>query len=406
MEYRWDVVIAGGGIVGLATAHRLLQRRPGLRVLVLEREYLPATQQSDHNSGVVHAGVYYAPGSLKAELCRRGRALLLDFCRRHDIPYRITGKLIVARDSDERPRLHELKRRAEANGVSDARLMTPAEMREVEPHVFGVEALHVPSTAVVDFREVARVLSRRVNDLGGLVRVSTTVKRVERRPDGLVVHTSRGHEWTGGFIACAGLYSDRLAAAAGAPADLTIIPFRGDYYEVRPERRELCRGLIYPVPDPRFPFLGVHFTRDIHDRVLAGPNAVLAFSRQGYGRFDVRPADLAETLRWPGFWRLASRHLPTGLAEMWRDYNRASYVTALQDYLPALRSIDVTAGPSGVRAQALTRDGRLLDDFSFHVAERMLHVRNAPSPAATSSLAIAEAVVEKARDALGLALRD
>lgn len=404
MWYRWDVVIAGGGIVGLATAHRLLERRPGLRLLMMEREPLLATQQTGHNSGVVHAGVYYAPGTLKAELCQRGRTMLFDFCDRHDIPYRVTGKLIVAQSGDERDRLAELKRRTEANGVRGARVLTPAEMRDVEPHVFGVEALYVPTTAVVDFQQVAAVLARRVTEMGGFVRVSTTVRSVTRRPDALVIHTSRGDELAGGLIACAGLYSDRLATAVGAPDDLTIVPFRGDYYEVRPERRHLCRGLIYPVPDPGFPFLGVHFTRGIDNRVLAGPNAVLALSRQGYGRFDVRPRDLAQTLRWPGFWRLAGKHLPTGVAEVWRDYCRASYVKTLQAWLPALQDEDVMPGPSGVRAQALTRDGRLLDDFSFHVAERMLHVRNAPSPAATSSLAIADVIVEKAREALQIKL--
>ena len=265
------MIVAGGGILGLATAMRLLERSPGLRVLVLERETDVATQQTAHNSGVVHAGVYYAPGSLKARLCVRGREMLLDFCARHGIASQTTGKLIVALRGDEMPRLLELARRAEANGVSGARLVDPAEMREIEPHVAGVKALFCPTTAIVDYRAVALACARIVTEAGGVIRTGCEVRGVDSRPSGLVVKTSRGDDETRGLIACAGLYSDRLAAATGAPRDLAIVPFRGDYYELAAHCRHLCRGLIYPVPDPRFPFLGVHFTRCIDGRVIAGP---------------------------------------------------------------------------------------------------------------------------------------
>lgn len=398
----WNVIVAGGGILGLATAMRLLERSPGLRVLVLEREADVATQQTAHNSGVVHAGVYYAPGSLKARLCVRGREMLLDFCARHGIASQTTGKLIVALRGDEMPRLLELARRAEANGVNGARLVDPAEMREIEPHVAGVKALFCPTTAIVDYRAVALACERIVTEAGGVIRTGCEVRGVDSRPSGLVVRTAQGDEETGGLIACAGLYSDRLARTSGAPSDLAIVPFRGDYYTLAASRRHLCRGLIYPVPDPRFPFLGVHFTRCIDGRVIAGPNAVLAFARQGYGRFDVSLRDLGESLAWPGLRRLATKHLGTGLREMWRDYVKAAYVKALQAYLPAVTSADLAPGPSGVRAQALDRDGALVDDFSFHVAPRMVHVRNAPSPAATSSLAIADAIVAQAAAVMDL----
>lgn len=404
MRHPWDIVIVGAGIVGLAVGMRLLQRHPRLRLLVLEKEPAIATQQTGHNSGVVHAGVYYAPGSMKARCCVDGRRLLLDFCDAHDVPYRICGKLIVALGNDEVPRLNELQRRAEANGVEDTRIVDPREMREIEPHVAGVRAMFVPGTGVVDFRRVAEACADEIRAAGGIIRLNAGVREVRRRTDTLIVGSAAGDEETRGLIACAGLYSDRLAAAAGAPADLAIVPFRGDYYEIRGEGawrpQQLCRGLIYPVPDPRFPFLGVHFTRLIDDRVLAGPNAVLAFAREGYGRWDLNMGDLGDALRWPGFWRMASKYWTTGLEEMWRDYCKKAYLRAMQRYLPALRADDAVVGPSGVRAQALSREGALIDDFSFYVADRMLHVRNAPSPAATSSLAIADVILDRAADAL------
>lgn len=398
----WDAVVAGGGIVGLAVGMRLLQRFPRLRLLVLEKESAIATQQTGHNSGVIHAGVYYAPGSTKARFCVAGRQQLLAYCDAREISYRLCGKLIVALYGEEVPRLEELARRALANGVQGTRLMTPGEMREIEPHVAGVGALFVPGTGVIDFVHVARAYADDIRRAGGVIETSRPVLDVLRKGQTIVLSTPRGEIETRRLIACAGLYSDRLAERAGAPPDARIVPFRGDYYELTPRRAHLCRALIYPVPDPDFPFLGVHFTRLIDGRVLAGPNAVLAWSRQGYGRWDLNLADLIDTLRWSGFWRLAAKYWRTGMAELWRDYCKSAYVRTMQAYLPALRAEDVRCGPSGVRAQALAADGRLLDDFSFHVAPGMLAVRNAPSPAATSSLAIADAIVERAEAALGL----
>ncbi len=395
-----DVIVAGGGIVGLATAMRLLQRLPRLRLLLLEKEASLATQQTGHNSGVLHAGVYYAPGSMKARFCVAGRKALLEFCAARGIPVRVCGKLIVASHASELTRLDELFARARANGVEDVRMLEATAMREIEPHVAGVRALHVPSTAVVDFRAVAQACADEVRAAGGEIRVSCAVLGLQRRAGSVIVRTNTGEIETKSLISCCGLYADRLAEQAGAPRDLRIVPFRGDYYAIRASRAHLCRALIYPVPDPRFPFLGVHFTRTLDGTVLAGPNAVLAFARQGYERLDLNPFDLAETLRWPGFWRMAARYWRTGIAEMWRDYSRHAYVQAMQAYLPALTDDDVLDGPSGVRAQGLRPDGQLLDDFSFFASEGVLAVRNAPSPAATSSLALADAIVDEAQQTL------
>jgi L-2-hydroxyglutarate oxidase LhgO len=396
---RFDVVVIGGGILGLATALRLLEERPGLRLAVLEKETELAVHQSGHNSGVIHAGLYYPPGSLKARLCREGKAALEAYCEAKGIPFERIGKLVVALSEAELPRLESLHDRAMANGVPGLEVVGPERMREIEPHVAGIRALWSPTTGVVDFRRVALAYADDVVAAGATVRTSWALSGILEHPDGLVLRSAAGDELLArAIVACAGLWSDRVAAltgdaGAGAPR---IIPFRGDYYTLTPDARSLVQGLVYPVPDPRFPFLGVHFTRRHDGAVWAGPNAVLAFAREGYRRSDVSLRDTAGVLAYPGFVRLALRYLRTGLAEMWRDVSKRAYVRELQRYVPAIRPDQLVFGPSGVRAQALARDGTLVDDFDLAGSGRVLHVRNAPSPAATASLAIGRTLARRA----------
>ena len=390
MDGRVDVAIVGAGIVGLATALRLLEARPGLRLAVLEREDRVGAHQSGHNSGVVHAGIYYAPGSRKAALCREGKGLLERYCEEHGIPLEHPGKLVVALGERELPALAALRTRAEANGVEGLEEVGPERIRELEPHAAGIRALWSPGTGIVDFSRVTAAYADDVRARGGGVELARPVTRITRRRDGLVLDTPRGAVQAGAVVACAGLWSDRVASLTGDATRDTprIVPFRGDYYTLTPDARHLIRGLLYPVPDPRFPFLGVHFTRRIDGEVWAGPNAVLAFRRDGYRRRDLSPRDLAEVIAFPGFLRLARRFWRTGAAEMWRDASRAAFARELRRYVPGLRDDQLRFGPSGVRAQALSRDGSLVDDFDLAGGDRVLHVRNAPSPAATSSLAI------------------
>jgi L-2-hydroxyglutarate oxidase LhgO len=387
---RVDVAVIGAGIVGLATALRLLEQRPGLRLVVLEREPEVAAHQSGHNSGVVHAGLYYAPGSQKALLCREGKGLLERYCAERGIPIAWPGKLVVALDAGELPRLASLKERGLANGVDGLEEVGPERIREIEPHARGIRALWSPRTGITDFTLVTRAYADDVRTRGGAVELARPVTAIERRPDAIVLATPRGPVQARAVVACAGLWSDRVSALSGdrTPDSPSIVPFRGDYYTLTPDAAPLVHGLIYPVPDPRFPFLGVHFTRRIDGRVWAGPNAVLAFRRAGYRRRDVSVRDLAEALGNPGFRKLARRFWRTGAAEMWRDWSKGAFVREMQRFLPELRADQVVFGPSGVRAQALGRDGALVDDFDLAGADRVLHVRNAPSPAATSSLAI------------------
>jgi len=401
---RVDVAIIGAGIVGLATALRLLQARPDLRLVVLEREVVVAAHQSGHNSGVVHAGLYYAPGSQKALLCREGKGLVERYCTERGIPIAWPGKLVVALDETELPRLAALKQRGIANGVEGLEEVGPERIREIEPHVRGVRALWSPRTGITDFTLVTRAYADDVRARGGAVELSRPVTAIERRPDALVLQTPRGPVEAKTVIACAGLWADRVAALTGdktkdAPS---IIPFRGDYYTLTPEAATLVNGLVYPVPDPRFPFLGVHFTRRVDGEVWAGPNAVLAFRRTGYRRRDISPRDLAEAVANPGFRKLARKFWRMGAAEMWRDWSKGAFVKEMQRYLPELRGDQVTFGPSGVRAQALGPDGTLVDDFDLAGADRVLHVRNAPSPAATSSLAIGARLATEAIERFGL----
>jgi L-2-hydroxyglutarate oxidase LhgO len=393
---RYDVVVIGAGIVGLACAREILARSPATRLAILEKEDGVARHQTGHNSGVIHTGIYYPPGSLKARLCVAGARELYDFAERHGIPTERAGKLIVALSDAELPALDELHRRGLANGVEDLELVGPERIRELEPHCAGTRAIWSPRTGIVDFERVATALAAEVTDAGGEIVTGTAVRRVVTRGGEAIVVTEHGAVVAGRVLACAGLQADRLARRSGASAEPRIVPFRGDYWQLRPERRHLARNLIYPVPDPRFPFLGVHFTRRIADgAVWLGPNAVLAFAREGYRRTDFSLRDVAEVVTDPGFLRLASSYARTGLAEMYRDVSRRAFAASCRRFIPELEDDDLVPGPSGVRAQCLTRDGRLVDDFVFDGDRRVMHVRNAPSPAATSALAIAREVVDR-----------
>ena len=390
-----DVVVVGCGILGLATARALLEARPGLRLVALDKEARVGTHQTGRSSGVVHRGVYYPPDTLKARLCVAGAAELLAYCDAREIPVLRCGKVVVATATDELPRLHELYRRSVANGVPAAELVGPERLRELEPHVAGIEALHSPETSVVDFALVAAAYADDVCEHGGELRLGEEVLALHRRGSVTVIRTERGELRARHAVVCAGVHSDRLAVRAGAPREPRIVPFRGDYLALRPERRYLSRGLVYPVPDPAFPFLGVHTTVRPNGEVWLGPNAVLAFAREGYRRRDVVVSDLRDALAAPGFRRLARRHWRTGAMELARDLNRRLFVAAARKLIPALELDDVVSGPAGIRAQALAPDGSLVDDFVFHEAGGATHVRNAPSPGATSSLAIGRHIAER-----------
>ena len=390
------MLVVGGGLVGLATAYQLLEARPDLRVVVVEREADLAMHQSGHNSGVLHSPNTYAPGSLKARLCLEGKHAAQDFADKHAIRYELCGELIVALAPEELPRLARIRDRAEANGVEGLRMLEADALREIEPAAAGIRALHAPSTGIIDWRAVALAIADEVRARGGEIRTGAEVRGIHERGDGVLVTTRTDEVRTRFLVACAGLWSDRVAALTGDAGGERIVPFRGDYYVLRPEARHLVRNLLYPVPDPRFPFLGVHFTRRIDGAVWAGPNAVLAFARDGYRRRDVSIRDLGEAVTFPGFLRLARRHARMGIEEMWRDWSKSAFVAALRRYVPALRSADLVPGPSGVRAQAVARDGRLVEDFSIGGSGRVLHIRNAPSPGATASLAIGRHVTDLA----------
>jgi len=392
--------VVGGGIVGAAVARRLRHQRPGARVTLLEKEPALARHQSGHNSGVVHAGLYYTPGSLKARLCRRGVGLLRDYCAERDLPYDECGKVLVALDGTEETRLGDIMKRAVANGVPGVRMVDAAQLRRIEPYVRGTSGLHSPHTAIADFAAVTRSLARDLTDAGGTVRTSFEVTGLRQHGRQTVVRGAHGEEQAHDVVVvCAGLHADRVAALAGDDADPRIVPFRGEFHLLRPDRRHLVRGLVYPVPDPRYPFLGVHLTRRVDGDVMIGPNAVLALAREGYGWRRVSARDLRETVGWPGFRRFARTHWRTGAEEMLGSLSRRAFVAAARRYLPELRPADVVAGPSGVRAQALGIDGSLVDDFRITRRGGVTTVRNAPSPGATSSLAIAEYVVDTVLDA-------
>ena len=392
-----NVAVIGGGILGVAVARRLLQLRPDAGVTVFEKEPGLAAHQTGHNSGVVHSGLYYTPGSLKARLCRRGAGLLRDFCAEKALPYDACGKVLVARDAAEHARLGDILGRAVANGVPGVRMLTAGQLRDIEPFVRGVSGIHSPDTAIVDYAAVTRALAADVVAAGGSVRTSFEVTALVASGAQTLVRGRNGEENAYDLVInCGGLQSDRVAELAGDDADPRILPFRGEYYLLRPERRHLVRGLVYPVPDPRYPFLGVHLTPRIDGEVMVGPNAVLALAREGYGWSDVSARDLRDALTWPGFHRFARRHWRTGAAEMIGSLSRRAFVEAARRYVPELSTADVVPGPRGVRAQAIGRDGSLIDDFRITRRGGVLSLRNAPSPAATSSLAIAEHVVDLA----------
>lgn len=398
---RCDVAVIGGGIVGLASALAIVEQARAA-VAVVEAEETLAAHQTGHNSGVIHSGLYYTPGSLKARNCTLGRELLERYCETHAIPFARCGKVVVARDSEELPALEELARRGAANGLAGIRRLSPAQLAEVEPHAVGVAALWVPQTGVVDYRQVAASYAQELADHDGVVWLGARVQGVQRRAGQLVLLTSRGALQARAVVGCAGLQADRLARLCGVKSDVRIVPFRGEYYELSRDGARLVRGLIYPVPDPRFPFLGVHFTRRITGEVEAGPNAVLAFKREGYRRSSFSLRDAAATLGYVGFWRLATRYFRTGLEEMVRSWSTTAFLRALQRLLPALQRHHLRPGGAGVRAQALDRTGRLLDDFCIVTGERQIHVLNAPSPAATASLAIGQTIAAMAVDAFSL----
>ena len=393
-----DFVVIGGGILGLAVARELLARHPDASLCVFERENRLAAHQTSHSSGVIHAGIYYAPGSLKARLCVEGSRLLYAYCEAAGIEARREGKLIIAAEESELPRLDELDRRGRANQVPGLRRVAADEIAEIEPHARGVAALHSPGTGVVDFARVATAYAANVAAAGGAVVTGCEVSGLAPRAGGVAVQHAGGSTDAGFVISCAGAWSDRLAVAAGAPPEPRIVPFRGAYLRLRPERRDLVRASIYPVPDPELPFLGGHLTRGIDGDVLLGPSALMVGARDAYRVGRVRWRDLASNLAWPGTWRLAGRFWRTGLAELRHTASRRAFVGELRRFVPELDPADVLPGPSGVRAQAVDREGRLVDDFVVHHTERALHVRNAPSPAATSSLALAKLIADQAEE--------
>ncbi|MFZ0202011.1 MAG: L-2-hydroxyglutarate oxidase [Candidatus Sulfotelmatobacter sp.] len=401
-DSRYSVIIVGGGIVGLAVGLEITQRFPRLRLLLLEKEDGVGRHQSGHNSGVIHSGVYYKPGSLKAKLCVAGAAAMVEFCREHGIPHQICGKVIVATHEEEFPRLEELRRRGEANGLTGLRSIGPDELREIEPHVSGLRALVVPSTGITDYAAVCNKYAEIIADRGETILTSSEVTGIQRHGDEITVETSRGAFSAKSLINCAGLFSDRIAHMAGDDPQVMIVPFRGEYYDLIQARSSLVRSLIYPVPDPRFPFLGVHFTRRIGGKVDAGPNAVLAFRREGYRRTDFNLRELGSALAFPGFWRMAAKNWRGGLDEFHRSFSKPAFVRALQRLVPEVRDNDLVPGGSGVRAQAVTRQGALVDDFQFVPSRRMLHVLNVPSPAATASLVIGRTIVATAGEGFGL----
>jgi (S)-2-hydroxyglutarate dehydrogenase len=390
------VGVVGAGIVGLAVAREITRRMPGALVTVFEKERRIAAHQTGRNSGVVHAGLYYEPGSLKATLCARGGPMLREFCAEHDVPCRELGKLVVALDESEREALGEIERRARTNGVPDLVRLDRAGLREIEPHVEGVAALHSPRTAVVDYAAVCAALAAEVVAAGGAVRLGAPVTELEQDSAGVRVVAGGSTHRVDQVIACGGLSSDSLARMLGHSDDLRIVPFRGEYFRLTPDKADLVRGLVYPVPDPRYPFLGIHLTRGVDDSVHVGPNAVLALAREGYRRRDVSLTDLRDIATWPGSWRLAGEHWRSGLEEMAGSASRRIYAGRVRRYLPQVEPGDMTPIPAGVRAQAVDRAGALVDDFALLARGRVLVVRNAPSPAATSSLAIAEHLVDVA----------
>ncbi len=382
--------------MGLATGLELTRRFPSISLAIVEKESLVAAHQTSHNSGVIHSGIYYKPGSLKARLCVEGASALVSFCREYDVPHDICGKVIIATDASEMPRLDELYRRGIGNRLQGLRFITSEEIREFEPRASGIRGIHVPGTGIVDFGRVAKKYAELITSRGGEILLSHQVIGLKRSGECTVIQTARGDIAAKLIINCAGLQSDRISRMAGVKLDLRIVPFRGEYYEIAPAKRHYVRGLIYPVPDPQFPFLGVHFTRRIGGEIEAGPNAVLALKREGYSKTSFNFSDVLEFATFQGFWTMAGNHWKTSLGEYYRSFNKAAFVRALQRLIPDIESEDLIQGASGVRAQALDVSGKLIDDFYFVHTAGMVHVCNVPSPAATASLAIGRYIVDTA----------
>ena len=391
---RDEVIIAGGGIVALATAYQISQQYPHTKITVLEKESGLGQHQTGRNSGVIHSGIYYTPGSLRATNCRQGRQMMETFCREQEIPFEICGKVIVAVDEIEQARLQVIYERGQANAVK-CKLLDRDQLSEIEPHTAGIAAIYVPDAGIVNFRSVCERLAEVVCDRGGTIITSSKVLGIHQDKSSVIVHTSSG-DFTGSYlINCTGIYCDRIAKKTGHRSPAKNIPFRGEYYELKPSAHHLCNHLIYPVPNPEFPFLGVHFTRMIDGRLECGPNAVLAFAREGYRKRDINVRDLVETLTYGGFLRLAAKHWRMGMHEMWRSCSKRAFVKALQRLVPEITADDLMRGRSGVRAQALDPSGTLVDDFLILDSDRIINVCNAPSPAATSSLKIGETIVNR-----------
>jgi len=397
MTEPYNILVVGGGIVGLATALALSENR-GLRLLVLEAEDRLAAHQTGNNSGVIHSGLYYRPGSLKAINCVEGREALYRFCAEEGITHERCGKVVVATAPEQLPALEELERRGGANGLEGLRRLDAGGIRDLEPHCRGVAGLHVPATGIVDFTQVCQAMARRFTAAGGEIRLGAKVTGCRRQGREIILETGAGSFRGRNLVACAGLHCDRLARLCGVDPQLRIVPFRGEYYDLRPEAHHLVRNLIYPVPDPRFPFLGVHFTRMAGGGVEAGPNAVLAFKREGYRKSDISLRDMADWLFYPGFWKMAARYWRMSLGEMHRSFSKAAFVRSMQELIPAIQSHQVHRGGAGVRAQALEADGKLVDDFRIVQEKGMIHVLNAPSPAATAALSIGRRVAAMAAE--------
>ncbi|WP_054949239.1 L-2-hydroxyglutarate oxidase [Numidum massiliense] len=395
----YDVVIIGGGIVGLSTGRLLAEQAPHAKIAVIEKEDGPARHQTGRNSGVIHSGIYYTPGSLKAKLARQGNAAMVRFCETHDIPYDVCGKVIVATEREEVPLLERLYERGQQNEIAVS-MLGSEELREIEPHVKGIQAIRVPSCGIVDYKAVSTALARIIREQGGDLLYGTKVEKIAEGKDGVTLETNKGSFQSRFVINCAGLYSDKVAQGSGVRTGMKIVPFRGEYYELVPEKRHLVKNLIYPVPNPDFPFLGVHFTRMMDGSIHAGPNAVLSFKREGYRKTSFNIREFSEVMVYTGFWKLAIANMGEGLKEMWRSLSKKAFLKSLQRMIPELTLEDIRPADAGVRAQALKPNGDLVDDFAIFHGEHSLHVCNAPSPAATASILIGQTIVESIPDAV------
>lgn len=394
----FDVVIAGAGIVGLATGYALLKEKPGLRIAIIEKEAIPAQHQTGHNSGVIHSGIYYKPGSLKAKNCMDGYDRLLAFCDEHSIPYELCGKIIVATSEEEIPRLETLYERGLANGLNNLTYLNAAEIKEHEPYSAGIRAIHAPQTGIVDYKEVCKALCVEIEKKGGKLFYNERVTALIDHETDVSIKTDRQSYKASKFVNCAGLYSDKIAKLQIPNLNVRIIPFRGEYFELKHSEKHKVKNLIYPVPDPAFPFLGVHFTRRVDGLIEAGPNAVFALKREGYKKSDINLSELWESLSWPGFRKVAAKYWKTGFGEIYRSFSKSAFTRALQKLMPELKKSDLIPSGSGVRAQACEKDGKLLDDFCIEQKGACIHVLNAPSPAATSSLSIGNKIAHLVLD--------